>query len=113
MRFSDQVVLVAGGTGGLGRALSLAFFAEGAKVAVTYRKEEEFAALQDEAGANRAALDGQSVDVTDESAVKQLMEGILQKHGRLDALVNTVGGFAFSGKLWESDAKAFDQMLAL
>lgn len=44
--FSGQVVLVAGGTGGLGNAVSLAFLEEGAKVVVTYRKEAEFAALK-------------------------------------------------------------------
>jgi NAD(P)-dependent dehydrogenase (short-subunit alcohol dehydrogenase family) len=113
MRFSEQVVLVAGGTGGLGRSVSLAFLAEGAKVAVTYRKEEELAALKGEAGVNAASLDGQRADVTDETAVQQLEDGIVNKHGRLDALVNTVGGFAFGGKLWESDTKVFDQMLAL
>ena len=110
MRFSEQVVLVAGGTGGLGRSVSLAFLAEGAKIVVTYRKEEEFASLKGEAG---TSLDGQRVDVTDQAAVQQLVDGILQKHGRLDSLVNTVGGFAFGGKLWESDTKVFDQMLAL
>jgi NAD(P)-dependent dehydrogenase (short-subunit alcohol dehydrogenase family) len=113
MRFSEQVVLVAGGTGGLGRSVSLAFLADGAKVVVTYRKEEELAALKGEAGANGSSLDGQRVDVTDETAVQQLVDGILQKHGRLDALVNAVGGFAFGGKLGESDTKVFDQMLAL
>ena len=40
--FAGRVVVVAGGTGGLGRAVSLAFLEEGAKVIVTYRKEEEF-----------------------------------------------------------------------
>jgi NAD(P)-dependent dehydrogenase (short-subunit alcohol dehydrogenase family) len=113
MRFSEQVVLVAGGTGGLGRSVSLAFLAEGAKVVVTYRKEAELAALKGEAGASGSSLDGLPVDVTDEAAVQQLVAEILQKQGRLDALVNTVGGYAGGAKLWESDTKVFDQMLAL
>ena len=50
INFSGKVVLVAGGTGGLGNAVSLAFLKEGAKVVVTYRKEEEFAALKQAAG---------------------------------------------------------------
>ena len=50
MKFSDMVVLVAGGTGGLGRAVSLAFLEEGAKVIVTYREQKEFDVLKIEAG---------------------------------------------------------------
>jgi NAD(P)-dependent dehydrogenase (short-subunit alcohol dehydrogenase family) len=53
------------------------------------------------------------VDVTDEAAVSQLIEKIVAQHGRLDALVNTVGGYAGGTKLWELDTKVFEQMLAL
>jgi NAD(P)-dependent dehydrogenase (short-subunit alcohol dehydrogenase family) len=113
MRFSGEVVLVAGGTGGLGRAVSLAFLEEGAKVIVTHRREEEFAALRGTAGANGSLLAGERVDVTDEPAVRQFIDGILQQYGRLDAMVNTVGGYAGGAKLWESDIKIFEQMLML
>jgi len=112
-KFEGKVVLVAGGTGGLGRAVSLAFLEEGARVVVTYRKQEEFDALKGAAGANGSQLEGNSVDVTDEAAVRQLIEKILTKHGRLDALVNTVGGYAGGVTLWELETKVFDQMLAL
>jgi len=112
-KFEGKVVLVAGGTGGLGRAVSLAFLEEGAKVVATYRKQEEFDALKGRAGANGARLDGNSVDVTDELPVRQLIEKILAKHGRLDALVNTVGGYAAGATLWELETKVFDQMLEL
>ena len=111
--FASKVVLVAGGTGGLGRAVSLAFLNEGAKVAVTYRSEEEFAALHSEAGTGGASLQGHRVDVTDEVAVGNLVDVIVAQHGRLDAMVNTVGGYAGGVKLWELDTKVFDQMLAL
>lgn len=111
--FAGKVVLVAGGTGGLGRAVSLAFLAEGAKVGVTYRKEEEFAALQTAAGANASSLEGHRADVSDENAVRQLVDEIIARHGRLDAMVNTVGGYAGGIKLWDLETKTFDQMLAL
>jgi NAD(P)-dependent dehydrogenase (short-subunit alcohol dehydrogenase family) len=109
--FSNQVVLVAGGTGGLGRAVSLAFLEEGAKVVVTYRKQEEFDAVKSAPGANGSSLEGRQIDVTDETAVGKLIDNILAKHGRLDAMVNTVGGFAGGMKLWEMDTKILDQML--
>jgi NAD(P)-dependent dehydrogenase (short-subunit alcohol dehydrogenase family) len=111
--FTEKVVLVAGGTGGLGRAVSLAFLKEGARVAVTYRKQEELDALKTAAGADTSQLEGFGTDVTDEAAVRQLIERILAQHGRLDILVNTVGGYVSGTKLWELDTKMFDQMLAL
>lgn len=113
MRFSDKVVLVAGGTGGLGRAVSLAFLEEGANVVVTYREQKEFDVFKSAGGKNGSAIEGHSVDVTDETAVRQLLDRILAKHGRLDALVNTVGGYAGGVSLWQLETKVFDQMLAL
>jgi NAD(P)-dependent dehydrogenase (short-subunit alcohol dehydrogenase family) len=111
--FPGKVILVAGGTGGLGRAVSLAFLREGAAVAVTYRKQEEFAALQDAAGTGSAKLAGHAADVTDDAAVSRLVEGIVAHHGRLDAMVNTVGGYAGGTRLWEQETDVLDRMLAL
>jgi NAD(P)-dependent dehydrogenase (short-subunit alcohol dehydrogenase family) len=112
-RFSGNVALIAGGTGGLGRAVSLAFLAEGAKVMVSYRKPEEFSALKNAAGDRASGLSGRQVDVTDESEVRQLIEGLLSEHRRLDVLVNAVGAYAGGVKLWEVGPNVFEQMLAL
>jgi len=109
--FSEKVVVVAGGTGGLGRSVSLAFLAEAAKVMVTYRKEEEFSALKSAAGANTAALEGYRVDVTDEVAVAEFVGRVLVKNGRIDAVVNTIGGYAGGIKLWDLETKVLDAML--
>ena len=113
MTQTARVVLVAGGTGGLGRAVSLAFLEENARVVVTYRKQEELDALKSLAVGNGSQLDGYCVDVTDEAEVRKLVDGIVARHGRLDAMVNTVGGYAGGVNLWELDTKVFDQMLAL
>ena len=104
---------VAGGTGGLGNAVSLAFLEEGAKVVVTYRKEEEFAALKKAAGAKAAALEGSLADVTEERATATLVASIVAQHSRLDALVNTVGGYAGGVVLWDLETKVFDMLLSL
>jgi len=113
MTSTPRVVLVAGGTGGLGRAVSLAFLEDNARVVVTYRKQEELDALKTLAGRNGSQLEGYVVDVTDESEVNKFIEGIVARHGRLDAMVNTVGGYAGGVKLWELNTKVFDRMLAL
>lgn len=113
MRFSGQVALITGGTGGLGRAVSLAFLNEGAKVVVTYRDQKELDELQRSATTNASALEGRRVDVTDVSQVDEFVQSVSAAHGRLDILINTVGGYAGGTKLWESDPKVFEQMLAL
>jgi NAD(P)-dependent dehydrogenase (short-subunit alcohol dehydrogenase family) len=112
MKFSGKSVLVAGGTGGLGRAVSLAFLAEGAQVIVTYREQKEFDSLRS-AAAKGTSLEGYSTDVTDEAAVRQLIDQIVAKHGQLDVLVNTVGGYAGGVNLWEQQTTVLEQMLAL
>jgi NAD(P)-dependent dehydrogenase (short-subunit alcohol dehydrogenase family) len=112
-RFKDKSILVAGGTGGLGRAVSLAFLDELAKVAATYQRPDEFAALKKAAGTHASSLEGYKVDVTNEAAVRQLTQDVNAKYGRLDVLVNAVGAYAGGTPLWETDPKVFEQMLAL
>jgi NAD(P)-dependent dehydrogenase (short-subunit alcohol dehydrogenase family) len=109
----DNVVIVAGGTGALGRAASIAFLEAGARVCVTYRQPAEYDALRSAAGAVAARLSGATVDVTEESAVKRFVDGVAEQHGRLDVLVNAVGGYAGGKTLWEAEAQSYDQMLAL
>src|SRR5436309_7356406 len=111
--FTGKSVLVAGGTGALGRAVSLAFLDELARVAVTYRQQEEFVSLKNAAAAHASSLEGHEVNVIDEAAVRQLTDSIIKKSGRLDVLVNAVGAYAGGTPLWELDSKVFDQMLAL
>ena len=104
---------MAGGTGGLGRAVALAFLEAGAAVSVTYRNAEEYAALEAAAGSRRERLSGHAADVTDEAEVRPVVEGLVREHGRLDILVNCVGGFAGGARLWETEQRVFDRMLDL
>ena len=108
-----QRVLIAGGTGGLGRAVSLAFLNESAKVAVTYRSESEFAALKQAARDASSLLEGHQVDATDETAVARLIAELTSNHGRIDALVNTIGGYSAGAPLWETEPAVLDRMLTL
>ena len=114
MNFHDKIVLVTGGTGGLGREVAMAFIEAGAAVIVTYRNADEFAALA--AAAQRIGAtppEGMPVDVTDTQAVDKCVADIVSKHGRLDILVNAVGAYAGGVNLWEADPRTYDQMLGL
>jgi len=104
MNFHDKIVLIAGGTGGLGREVTMAFLQAGASVMVTYRRAEEFAAVVSSAKRIGAKPpDGAAVDVTDAPAVEKFIAGTVAKYGRVDILVNTVGGYAGGTNLWEVD----------
>jgi NAD(P)-dependent dehydrogenase (short-subunit alcohol dehydrogenase family) len=113
MTFKDRVALIAGGTGGLGRAVSQAFLAAGAKVIVTYRNKQEFDQLKKIAGAGASNLVGSDIDITDEAAVQKFISTIAEENSRLDCLVNTVGAYAGGVKLWETALDVFNQQLKL
>jgi NAD(P)-dependent dehydrogenase (short-subunit alcohol dehydrogenase family) len=108
-RFKGKVVLVAGGTGGLGRAVSLSFLNEGATVHVTYRGEAEFATLKKSAGESTTSLSGHRADVTNDRDVAQLLQSI----GSIDVMVNTVGAYAGGTALWQTPPEVFDTMISL
>lgn len=113
MSDATTVALIAGGTGGLGRAVSQAFLAAGATVVVTYRKQVEYDELSRLAASGAARLVGHQSDVTEEAQARTLVERVVHEHGRLDALVNTVGGYGGGQKLWEIDRSLLERMLTL
>ncbi|HJT70544.1 MAG TPA: SDR family oxidoreductase [Terriglobales bacterium] len=112
-QFDGKSVVVPGGTGGLGRAVSLAFLNAGANLAVTYQRAEEFAALQRLAESRAPSLKGHQADVTQEAGCSELVSRVLAEQKRMDVLVNCVGGYAGGTPLWQIDPKIFEQMLSL
>ncbi|HKE27913.1 MAG TPA: SDR family NAD(P)-dependent oxidoreductase [Bryobacteraceae bacterium] len=113
MTFAGKNVLVAGGTGGLGRVVTLAFLEQGARAFVPYQSEKEFANLESAAGERASRLEGRELDVTNEATVKKLVDEIAGAHGHLDVLVNAVGGYIGGIKAWELDDSEMGRMLML
>jgi NAD(P)-dependent dehydrogenase (short-subunit alcohol dehydrogenase family) len=112
-RFQGKHILVAGGTGGLGQAVALAFLNESAQVSVTYIAEAEFTALKNLAGPLAGSLHGYLVDVTNAVESANLIQAVETESGRLNALVNTVGGYSGGTPLWETAPEVLDRMMAL
>ena len=110
-RFSQKIVLISGGAGGLGRAVTLAFLREGARVVVTYRRQTEMDTLIQLVGDAAVNLSGRPADLVQSGAARDLIQVIAAEHGRIDVLVNTVGAWAGGAKFWESDPAEFDRML--
>jgi dihydroanticapsin dehydrogenase len=88
----NKVVIVTGAAGGIGVAIAEDLFREGAVVVATARKKdqvEELAARHDDPRWHPVAL-----DVTDAEEFRQVVDGVVAQHGRLDGLVSNAGVLA-------------------
>jgi NAD(P)-dependent dehydrogenase (short-subunit alcohol dehydrogenase family) len=111
-RVADKIALVTGAAGGLGRAIALRLAEEGASLVIAdidgkglTETERRITAM------GRPAL-SVTADVTEEAAVKSLFASALGAHGRIDILVNDVGG-GQSGRIWEAKLEDWDFIMRL
>ena len=100
-----KVVVVTGASGALGKVVAELALARGARVAGV-----DYEASQIAATANRIELGG--VDLSDAAQAKKAIDAVASHFGRLDALVNIAGGFAFEA-VAEGDPKTWQHMYAL
>lgn len=88
-RLEGRVIVVTGGSRGLGRAIALEAAAEGASVVVGYRRRErEATEVAAEAGRGAIAV---CVDVRDPASIEALVASTLRAHGKIDGLVASAG----------------------
>jgi citronellol/citronellal dehydrogenase len=85
-----QVAIVSGGGSGLGRASALELAALGARVLVCGRRTEPLEETARLADGGRVEAAG--CDIREEEQVAALVDGLLERHGRIDVLVNNAGG---------------------
>lgn len=90
-RFTNKVVLVTGGTSGIGAVTALAFAKEGARVVVSGRREKEGLAVVGEITKAGGVAHFVQADVAKEADVKRLVEQTVAKYGRLDVAFNNAG----------------------
>jgi NAD(P)-dependent dehydrogenase (short-subunit alcohol dehydrogenase family) len=107
-----RVAIVAGGTGALGQSVTSRLVLAGAIVCIPYVVPAELEALKTRLGTAATELYARHADVTSESGFDAFLRGILDAHGRVDILVNGVGGFA-GGDLASTSLAEWDRMLAL
>jgi citronellol/citronellal dehydrogenase len=88
-----QVAIVSGAGSGIGRAIALELAALGARVTVCGRRLEP---LEETAGMG-AGIEPVACDIREEDEVDRLVDGVLERHGRIDLLVNNAGGQYMSG----------------
>ncbi len=102
MELKERVAIITGGTGALGKAVLSEFLREGAKVISTYIIDQELRGLLSTLKNQNLTL--LKADVTREKQVAQVVKRTLKRFGRIDILVNIVGGFTYA-KIQDTDEK--------
>jgi NAD(P)-dependent dehydrogenase (short-subunit alcohol dehydrogenase family) len=96
-----KVILITGGAGALGQTVVPAFVSAGASVI-----------LGDLNPVQLPGVTALKADFTDQTQVRGLVNEVIQSSGRLDALVNLIGGFA-AGRVVDTDVSLWQRMLAM
>jgi len=86
---NDKVVVITGGGSGIGAGLARRFAAEGARKVVI--ADLNLTAAADVAASIGAGASAHALDVTDESAITELVQELIEEHGRIDLFVSNAG----------------------
>lgn len=108
MALKDKVALVTGGTGALGSAIVRRLANEGIHVFVSYVTEQKISGISSELK-DRVTL--VKANVTDEVQVRNLFDTIIQKRGKIEIVVNTVGGFVGGKSVSETSIDEWEMMM--
>ena len=113
MLLSDRVALITGGAKGMGRGMALKFSEEGCSVAVADIDLKE--AENTIAEVQKRGRDGLAVhcDVTDGNQVRDTVDKVINKFGRIDILVNNAGAIAVHKPIEDITEEEWDKVLAL
>jgi len=111
-RFTGKVVLVTGGSSGIGRATARAFAAEGATVVVAGRDEQRLASAVKEIEADGGTASAVTVDVTDSADVARMVGTVVARHGGLDVAFNNAGILGEPAPAADLDEDSFDAVIA-
>jgi len=87
-----KVAVVTGASRGIGRSIALGLAAEGCRLGICARGAERLEQTADEVRACGAEVLALPVDATDTSALEQFVGAVGERYGRIDVLVNNVGG---------------------
>ena len=91
-KLDGKIAIVTGGAGGIGEALAMGLGMLGATVVVSSRNQEAIGKVAQEiTAASGNPATAIASDVTDENSVKQLIDTVVDTHGKLDILVNAMG----------------------
>ena len=88
----DKVVVVTGASRGIGRAIAHGFAEEGVRLSICGRTEDTLQSVTDELTAKGAEVFAKLTDVTDGTQVEAFITETVDAYGKIDVVVNNVGG---------------------
>ncbi len=110
-RFKGKIAVITGAGGHLGKAVSELLYSEEAKLALIDQTRSKLERISKNMDLNKVLLlEG---DLSDEQTVKKVVTEIVSYYGRIDLLVNIVGGFTMGPPIQETSEDDLDQMLKL
>lgn len=110
---NDSIVLVTGGAGNLGRAVTRAFLERGARVVVPFYKTDAPGALDELRTEFGERFNSFALDLTTERGAEQAVRQTIEWGGRLDAVAHLVGGYTGGLDLTETSLELWDRMMDL
>lgn len=103
LNLKSKVVLVTGGSHGIGLGCAKSFAREGAKVVICARNADKLIAAVSKAKEDGVDLVGFTADVTDDASINALMESIWEKFGALNILINNAGAGSVGSALTQKE----------
>jgi NAD(P)-dependent dehydrogenase (short-subunit alcohol dehydrogenase family) len=111
--FTGQVVLVTGAAGNLGTAVSRAYLDAGATLVFVDHKAGRLQDMYPALASSDEHYLASSIDLTQPEDVEQMVQKTMDRFGRIDVVVNTVGGFTMGEKVHEMDLETLNGMMEL
>ena len=113
-RLQGRTALITGGGRGIGRAIALAYAAEGANLALAARTGTELQETAELVAARHGVEVHQVVaDVSCRQDVENAVSSALERFGAIDVMVNNAGNIGPVGRLWENDPDDWDRTIAV
>lgn len=113
MQLRDRIAIVAGGTGGVGGTVTEAIVDAGAQAVVSYLTPGKREKFEQRLGRKGEAVTLVEADLTTEAGAARLNQAALDRHGRVDLLVNLVGGWWGGQRVDEISLEDWERVMAI
>jgi NAD(P)-dependent dehydrogenase (short-subunit alcohol dehydrogenase family) len=113
INFEDHVVIIAGAGGNLGSSVASKFIASGANLILVDYEQDSIERLFPDLIESNQHMILQGFDVNDRSSTDKLVSSAMEKYGKIDVMVNTIGGYKGGSPLHETTDETWNMLFNL